>query len=246
MKCKSIFIKLLMCMCSIIFVSMLYLVLNDFIQYRKNEEINEKIILDVIDKREETQETKINWKKLQEINNDVIGWIEIEGTKINYPILQDSSNLYYLRHNYNKEYSLSGSIFTTNKNPFEDEETIIYGHNMKNESMFSILGQYLNEDFFYAHQNFKIYTPNMGDFKATIFSAYSIGVEIESNNIKQLEFKERIKYYQKASKNREENVEISSRIVKLSTCSYINAKTNPTHQRYYIVASIIPLEKNEK
>ena len=81
---------------------MLYILFNDFLQYRKNEEITKELISDVIDKNEETQESKIDWKKLQEINNDVIGWIEIKGTKINYPILQDNSNLYYLRHKYNK------------------------------------------------------------------------------------------------------------------------------------------------
>lgn len=241
MKCKSIFIKLLMCVFSIIFVLMLYILFNDFLQYRKNEEITKELISDVIDKNEETQESKIDWKKLQEINNDVIGWIEIKGTKINYPILQDNSNLYYLRHNYNKEYSLSGSIFTTNKNPFEDEETTIYGHNMKNKSMFSLLGKYINEDFLYAHQHFKIYTP-YGNYEAAVFSAYSIAFETENSNIKQLYINERIKYYQKASKCKVSNVEISNKIIKLSTCSYINAKYTPTEQRYYIVASLTHIE----
>ena len=64
MKCKSIFIKLLMCVFSIIFVLMLYILFNDFLQYRKNEEITKELISDVIDKNEETQESKIDWKKL--------------------------------------------------------------------------------------------------------------------------------------------------------------------------------------
>ena len=70
---------------------------------------------------------------------------------------------------------------------------------------------------------------------------YSIGISTESNNIKLLDFSERIKYYEKASKyDIEYNGDIN-KIVKLSTCSYINAKTRPTDQRYYIIASLIPM-----
>ena len=126
-------------------------------------------------------------------------------------------------------------IFTTNKNPFEEFETLLYGHNMKNGSMFSILDKYMDEDFLYTHQKFKIYTPNE-NYEATIFSVYSIGVNTESNNIKELNFEERIDYYKKASKITIKTDEKITKIVKLSTCSYLNAKTSPTDQRYYIIA----------
>ena len=103
--------------------------------------------------------------------------------------------------------------------------------------MFSSLDKYLNLDFLFSHLNIKIYTPN-GNYIGTIFSVYSIGINTENNNIKQLDFKERIKYYKNSSKyniNNEDNIE---KVVKLCTCSYINAKTIPTNQRYYIIATI--------
>ena len=241
MRCHKFLAILLIIMFLIVFFSCSYLLLKDYFELKDNNDSNENLIEETIEVNEETQEKIIDWDYLKSVNEDIIGWIEIEDTKINYPILQDNNNLYYLKHTYNKKYSSSGSIFTTNTNPFEDSETIIYGHNMKNGNMFSLLGKYLNEDFLYAHQHFKIYTPN-GNYEATVFSAYSIAFETENSNIKQLYINERIKYYQKASKCKVSNVEISDKIIKLSTCSYINAKYTPTEQRYYIIASIIPIE----
>lgn len=231
---------LLTIMFLVVFFSCLHLLLKDYFEAKENNATMENLIEETIEIDEKTQTTSIDWDNLKSINQDIVGWIHIEDTKINYPILKDN-NLFYLKHSYDKKYNSSGSIFTTNTNPFEDSETIIYGHNMKNGSMFSLLGKYLNEDFLYAHQHFKIYTPN-GNYDATIFSAYSIAFEIESNNIKKLSFDERVQYYQNASKCKVANVETSDKIIKLSTCSYINAKYTPTEQRYYIIASLIPIE----
>lgn len=241
MRWNRILVIILILISLIVFFSCSYLFFKDFLELKENNEAIENLIEDSIQVNPETKEPTIDWNCLKSTNKNIIGWIEIEDTKINYPILQDNSNLYYLKHTYNKKYSSSGSIFTTNENPFIDNETVIYGHNMKNGSMFSSLGKYLDKDYLYSHQNFKIYTPK-GDYKATIFSAYSIGFDIESNNIKRLGFDERIEYYKKASKHYIENVDIPVKIIKLSTCSYINAKTTPTDQRYYIIASIVPIK----
>ena len=170
-------------------------------------------------------------------NEDIIGWIEIEGTDINYPILKDNDNLYYLKHNYLKKYNSNGSIFTLDINPFIDCETLLYGHNMKNGTMFSILGKYLDKDFLFSHQKIKIYTPNK-NYEGVIFSVYSIGIGTEKNNISKLSFDKKVEYYKKTSQIKVDNVEITNKIVKLSTCSYINSRTRPTDQRYYIIATL--------
>lgn len=233
MKCK-VLIVLLILICIIAFSFSFYIIFNDFQEKEESNKDTENLIKETIIVNEETEEKNIDWNKLKEINKDIIAWIEIPDTIINYPILKDN-NLYYLKHSYNKKYNSNGSIFTTNKNPFEEFETLLYGHNMKNGSMFSILDKYMDEDFLYTHQKFKIYTPNE-NYEATIFSAYSIGLNTESNNIKQLNFDERIDYYTKASKITIKTDEKITKIVKLSTCSYLNAKTSPTDQRYYIIA----------
>lgn len=176
---------------------------------------------------------------MKSVNDDIIAWIEIEDTNINYPILKDNET-FYLKHSFDKKYNSNGSIFTINLMPFEDNETVVYGHNMKNGSMFSYLGKYLDKDFLYKHLKFKIFTPNM-NYEASIFSIYSIGIETEINETKLLNFDERIIYYKNSSKYQIENNENINKIVKLSTCSYINAKTTPTDQRYFIIANITPI-----
>ena len=233
MKCK-VLIVLLILICIIAFCFYIFIIFNDFQEKEESNKDTENLIKETIIVNEETEEKNIDWNKLKEINKDIIAWIEIPDTIINYPILKDN-NLYYLKHSYNKKYNSNGSIFTTNKNPFEEFETLLYGHNMKNGSMFSILDKYMDEDFLYTHQKFKIYTPNE-NYEATIFSVYSIGVNTESNNIKKLNFDERIDYYKKASKITIKSGKEITKIVKLSTCSYLNAKTSPTDQRYYIIA----------
>lgn len=238
---KYITIKSMIIIFLVIFIISFYSIFCNFLEYKDNNQSNQKLNEKVIKENEETRGFTIDWEYLNVINKDIIGWIQIEKTKINYPIMKDDNTLFYLKHDYNKKYNSNGSIFTINKNPFIDEETIIYGHNMKNGNMFSNLDQYLNKNFFYSHLNLKIYTPTQ-NYKGTIFSAYSIGVEIENNNIEQLSINEKIKYYRKTSKYSIENIDNITKIIKLSTCSYINTKVRPTNQRYYIIASLIPIE----
>lgn len=196
-----------------------------------------ELIENVIIKDNDDKKSEIDWDKLEEINPDIIGWIKIENTKINYPILKDNDNLKYLKHSFDGKYNSNGSIFTLNENPFQDNITIIYGHNMKSGLMFSELANYMNKNFLNEHSNFEIYTKKQ-NYKATIFSCYSIGVNIEEKNIKSLSYEEEIEYYKKASKYYIENINEIKKIVKLSTCSYLNNRTTPTDQRYYIVAML--------
>ena len=235
---KKVMLIALIVICIITLGIVSYILINDNLENNSNKQDIEELIDDVfIQDIDTTEEPIIDWNYLKSINKDIIGWIEIEGTEINYPILKDSVNLYYLKHNYLKNYNSNGSIFTLNNKPFEDEETLIYGHNMKNGTMFSLLGNYLNEDYLYSHQNIKIYTSEK-NYKGVIFSAYSIGIGTEKNNISNLNYEERISYYKKSSKVNVNNVDITNKIIKLSTCSYINSRTRPTNQRYYIVATL--------
>ncbi len=230
-----IIITILVCIVSLIIVS--YIFIKDYLECDSNNKDIDDLVDEVFIENSNKEENKIDWNNLRSINEDIIGWIEIEGTDINYPILKDNDNLYYLKHNYLKKYNSNGSIFTLDINPFEDSETLLYGHNMKNGTMFSVLEKYLNKDFLLSHQKIKIYTPNK-NYEGVIFSAYSIGIGTEKNNISNLSFDEKIKYYKKTSQIKVDNVEFTNKIVKLSTCSYINSRTRPTDQRYYIIATL--------
>lgn len=173
---------------------------------------------------------------MKEINKDIIGWIKIEDTNINYPVIK-SNEIYYLKHSYDKKYNSNGSIFTLDLKPFESQLTTIYGHNMQNGIMFSELSKYLDEEFFYTHINFEIYTPEH-NYKATVFSSYSIDVNVEENNIKELDFCKEIEYYKKASEYNVGDIGNVERVVKLCTCSYLNTTMRPTNKRYFIIAKI--------
>lgn len=210
-----------------------YFLIKDIFEYQKINNSNIKLIKQIITK----EKSDIDWAKLEEINKDIIGWIKIENTNINYPILRDDKDLKYLKHSFDGKYNNNGSIFTLNDNPFQDNKTIIHGHNMKNGIMFSELSKYMDKEFFHEHLKFDIYTKNQ-KYKATIFSCYSIGIEIEENNIKSLGFKEEIEYYKKSSKYSIKNIGEIEKIIKLSTCSYLNNHTTPTNQRYYVIAKL--------
>lgn len=93
---------------------------------------------------------EINFDILKSKNKDIVAWIYSEGTQINYPIVQSKDNDYYLRRLLDGTYNQGGTIFMdyrNNKN-FEDYNTIIYGHNMKNNTMFGTLINYKKSRIF--------------------------------------------------------------------------------------------------
>lgn len=239
MKAKMLKVAIIVFIIILLVVS--YILIKDFLEYKESSdssiELLETVMTEEKDDEKEKEKTNIDWNKLEDINKDIIGWIKVENTNINYPILKDDDNLKYLKHSFDGKYNKNGSIFTLNDNPFQDNKTVIYGHNMRSGLMFSELSKYMNEEFLNAHLNFEIYTKN-ANYKATIFSCYSIGVNKEENNIKLLDFQEEIEYYKKASKYSIDNIGKIEKIVKLSTCSYLNNHTTPTDQRYYIIAKL--------
>ena len=215
----------------------LYLLIKDYIELKESYNENKELSNEVIINDSTDDEDKINWDRLLSINKDIIGWIEIENTNINYPIVKDDGSLKYLKHSFNGKYNKNGSIFTLNSNPFIENETIIYGHNMRNKTMFSELDKYMKKEFFNKNNIFYIDTEE-NRYKVTVFSVYSIGIFEEEQKIKGLSFEEKIDYYKKISKYTVNEIGKIEKIVKLSTCSYLNSNTTPTDQRYYIIGRL--------
>ena len=108
---------------------------------------------------------------LQEINGDICGWIRINDTNIDYPIVIGKDNAEYLNLDYKKEYSTSGCIFLDYRNDkdFADDYSIIYGHNMKSNLMFGGVKDFLEVDYFNNHQSGTLYT-NSGVYTINILS----------------------------------------------------------------------------
>ena len=115
----------------------------------------------------------VDFDSLKAINEDVVGWIYIPGTEINYPVLQGDDNDEYLRHLLTGEYNSSGSIFL-DANVLEDftgKNSPIYGHNMKNGSMFADIVQYKKQAFYEEHPTAMLMTPEKNYF-VHLFSGY--------------------------------------------------------------------------
>lgn len=106
---------------------------------------------------------------------DMVGWISIPGTPVDYPIMQGDDDSYYLRRDYKGNYSANGSIFMNCNNTisFVDRYTIIYGHNMRDDSMFGTLLNYKDIEYFNEHPTITIYTREK-ELTYEIFSAYGV------------------------------------------------------------------------
>lgn len=137
----------------------------------KNQKILEDLQSDV--KAEETgdEDPGIDWEKLKKINPDIVGWIKVPGTKIDYPILQGKEWNKYLHKNYEGDYSYAGSIFIQPGATFDDSHLIIYGHNMRVKSMFGSLHDFESENFYKKHNKIYLYQPGK-TIKCTIYSVY--------------------------------------------------------------------------
>lgn len=139
----------------------------DYIEIRKN-------VMEPA--KEESQETipdrEINWKKLHKINEDIVGWIYVPDTKIDYPIMAGDAKNYYLKHNYKKEYNILGSIFLPDQMDLNDAHLLFYGHNMKSGRMFGQLSNYSSKDYWSDHKNVYVYTPTENR-NYQVFSAFS-------------------------------------------------------------------------
>ncbi len=107
-------------------------------------------------------EIPIDFQKLWETNTDVYAWITVPGTNIDYPILQNEDNTYYLNHTWDHKEYKAGSIFTEtyNSKDFDDPNTLIYGHRMYAGDMFAQLQYFEDADFFDKNRIIYIYTPS--------------------------------------------------------------------------------------
>ena len=235
---KKIFINVLLVILIGVFLYSGYMCLMWLKSDRETKKLEEGLYTEVVQKVEKSeeneeennlQEEKIDFEKLLSINEDVVGWIKIDNTYINYPILQGEFDEEYLRKDIYGKYSVSGSIFvdtTTNIN-FYDHNTAIYGHNMKNERMFANLHKIKNGELG-TDIKVKIYTKNTSSIYQ-VFSAYAIEPtdDIIEKNFSNESDKEQ--YINKALNKsnvkfdiNQENINYENNIITLITCDNNN------------------------
>lgn len=114
---------------------------------------------------------------LREVNGDIVGWLEIPGTGLSYPVAQGTDNQFYLSHNWKKEPSGGGAVFLeqTNGRDLEDFHLIVYGHRMRDGSMFGSLKHYGDPEYRRQHPDIYLVSED-GVRRYEIFAAYEAGV----------------------------------------------------------------------
>lgn len=120
----------------------------------------------------------IDLDALREVNPEVVGWILIPDTNIDYPILQHEDNQYYLKYTWEHTRNNIGAIFfdCQTSTDLSDFNTLVYGHRINNKTMFGSLYKYFDEEYLKAHPSVYIATDD-GVFRYDIFSAYQTGLE---------------------------------------------------------------------
>ena len=216
---------------AIIVASSIY-ILSNLTQEKKQQNDFEEIqkIVEDNTKEESDSENSIDLYNLYLINNDVVGWIRIEGTNINYPVMQNSE--YYLRRNIYKEYSTYGTPFLADYcNINLSDNLIIYGHHIKSGMMFADLDKYKSYDYYLNHKTIKLYklqgtetieeeykiiscfktTVNKGGFK--YYNFFNATSEADYNSF--LEQCRELSFY-----NTEDTAKYGDKLITLSTCEY--------------------------
>lgn len=187
----------------------------------------------------------INFKSLQKKNSDIIGWIRVDGTRIDYPILQSGDGTvesFYLDHNPDRERHRAGSIYIQKMNApsFLDPNTVVYGHYMANGSMFADLHQFRKEAFFAENDTITVYTPD----HIYTYRIYAAFVFDDRHILNSYDFHIDEGYEQFLAVTRDpptmrrqmrEGVEVTTddRIITLSTCTGVDT------ERYLVVGVLI-------
>lgn len=217
----------------IFLILLVYSSINIFKWYNNNKE-NKQIINEIAESvtiNEDTNEEKkykINFEELKQKNSDTVAWLKVENTNIEFPIVQANNNSYYLTHNFDKKYNVAGWIFADYKNKLDgtDRNIVVYGHNMRNNSMFGSLKDVITEEWYNNEENKYITFVTENDYQTyQVFSVYQIKTEdyYIKTEFKSNEFTEFIDTITKRSK-KDFGINISKEdtILTLSTCSNNN------------------------
>lgn len=224
-KIKEYLRRVVLVICVCVFVYSGYNLISILLEYQKiDNEYSQlrDVYTERIEDKRDNQYMVVDWQALAKKNKDVIGWIDIPDTNINYPVLQGETNDTYIRSTIENKYSIAGSIFvdSNNQNPFTDFNTVLYGHNMKNDSMFSDLNEYLDETFVDGHPYIYIYLPDETVSKYKIVSAHKIDAYSE---LYQTSVNDTKSFYQKLMEGNALSVEFSqdgkTPLLMLSTCA---------------------------
>lgn len=179
---------------------------------------------------------------LQQQNAQIIGWLKLEGTRLNNPVLQTDNNEFYLTHNYLDEKSRGGSIFADYRNDvMEDRHTIFYGHVLRNGTMFGDLSKFSEQSYAEAHPTF-YYETNDQSYALEVFAAYETTtdfyyIETQFTDETYAQFLSDIQ--RRSDIEMGVQVNEADKIVTFSTCT----TSQNDKERFVVHAKVVELEK---
>ena len=188
------------------------------------------------------EDNKVNFEYLAGINPDVVGWLYMEDSSINYPVVQGVDNDYYLEHLFNGTTNHMGCIFVDYRNTpkFQDTNTAMYAHHMRNGSMFADLEKFKSQDYYEGHKTLYLQTPD-GDYLIEPFAGCLLSGQ---EDFIQMKFDSDDAYFEYvnnfiANSTFKSDVELMAQdpIVSMVTCSY-----DFEDARYAVFAKITPVK----
>ena len=237
---KKIICMILLLALSVVFAGSAYFYISEYLQDK--EQLGElESIAQIVEDSEQNADNK--YAELYAQNSDFIGWIRIDGTGIDYPVMQSKDDPdFYLKHNFSKEYSRFGIPYIQENCGLSSDNIIIYGHNIKSNSMFNELTEYKDKDFYTTHKYITFDTLNE-QRTYEVIAAFKTVAYSDSG----------FQYYAFANANTEEDfnayiakckalsfydtgvtAEYGDKLLTLSTCEY-----SQKNGRFVVVAKLI-------
>lgn len=234
-RCNYIMRKIVYTIITILLIGLVlissYLIFKEKKQNEKQENTFEDLIEIVEENIENQEERKIDINKLYEENKDIVGWLKIDNTTINYPIMQNINDPnYYLRRDFYKNYSSYGTPYMAKQCNLNSDNIVIYGHHMKNNKMFGELEKYKSKDFYNNHKIITFITLEK-EYSYEIFAVFKTTVYTKNT----FRYYENINFENKKMYNDfinickdkslyQTGIEIKDKekLITLSTCEYSN------------------------
>lgn len=234
-RCNYIMRKIVYTIITILLIGLVlissYLIFKEKKQNEKQENTFEDLIEIVEENIENQEERKIDINKLYEENKDIVGWLKIDSTTINYPIMQNINDPnYYLHRDFYKNYSSYGTPYMAKQCNLNSDNIVIYGHHMKNNKMFGELEKYKSKDFYNNHKIIT-FTTLEKEYSYEIFAVFKTTVYTKNT----FRYYENINFENKKMYNDfinickdkslyQTDIEIKDKekLITLSTCEYSN------------------------
>lgn len=200
------------------------------VDYYAQDVINQELAAYATVPEKKDEAPVVDWAGLKAVNSQVVGWIQIPGSQINYPVYQTTDNEYYLHTNAKGEWSIGGQIFMdyeNNPNGLIDQQTILYGHHMRNGSMFQFIGALNDQSTFNKVETIWYLTPTQTYELEPVFTYHT---DEDDDEVRQFNFTsvDEFRSYLKdrlsrAVSSRSDAAEVISRaehVLTLFTCNY--------------------------